>query len=306
MIADVREGGRWSLAQRTKNDALVGLVSAALLIGRLPTPLLVALGKLLGRAVHALSPKLRSLAETQLAQAFPTREACDARALARASFVALGGELGAALSMTRSPPPLLPFPAAERAKLDAAIAGGRGVVLASAHLGPFERVAATLDETFPDRFVVVGRESYDPRLMEVYRRLRRYETVYRGAPGAGVRMMRVLRRGAVLGIPMDLKTRAPSVLVPFLGAHSPTALGPARLALRSGAAVVVATVEPGSGVANERDASSTLAVGVTRIATGDLVGSTEGVTELTARINAELGRRIAALPTLWPWMHRRR
>ena len=75
--------------------------------------------------------------------------------------------------------------------------------------------AATLAAAVP--LSVVARESYDPRLGYVYQRLRRYDTVYRGAPGAGMRMMRVLRRGAVLGIPMDLRTRAPIAIAPGIG-----------------------------------------------------------------------------------------
>ena len=85
---------------------------------------------------------------------------------------------------------------------------------------------------------------------------------------------------------------------PFLGEpEAPTAIGPARLALRAGAAVLVATAAPAPGF--------DLQVSVSRLTVDGLKIGTAGETELTRRINAELGARIAALPTMWPWLHRR-
>jgi KDO2-lipid IV(A) lauroyltransferase len=93
---------------------------------------------------------------------------------------------------------------------------------------------------------------------------------------------------------MDLRTRATSIAARLFGQPAMTPVGPARLALRTGAPVVVCTVErqPETGV---------LAVTCTRIATADL--SDESV--LTALINAELERRIRTAPDLWLWMHDR-
>lgn len=295
-LMDLRDGGRWSLAQRGKNDLLHLAARAALGVGRLPPHWRARLGSVAGSLIYALAPSLRRTAIDQLGRAFPQG---DAPELARRTFRELGVLLAEATAAVAGGSAVLPFPENQRAVLDEARAAGCGVVLASAHLGPFERVATTLATTLAgaEPFAVVGRESYDPRLMSLYRRLRRYETIYRGAPGAGVRMVRVLRTGGVLGIPMDLKTRAPSVDADLLGLGPvPTAVGPARLALRTGARVVVATVGPHDG---------DLAVTVTAVGTSDLGRDTASATELTRRLNAELDRRIRALPHFWPWMHRR-
>jgi lauroyl/myristoyl acyltransferase len=106
---------------------------------------------------------------------------------------------------------------------------------------------------------------------------------------------------------MDLRGRVPSCAVPFLGHPAPTAIGPARIALRTGAAVVVGTAAPDEA----RTDTSSLVVTATRIRTDDLRGS-RGTPDgsgdflaLTARINDELSRRILALPHAWPWMHER-
>jgi lauroyl/myristoyl acyltransferase len=98
---------------------------------------------------------------------------------------------------------------------------------------------------------------------------------------------------------MDLRSRVPSVVAPFLGRPASTAVGPARIALRTGAGVVVGTAAPvPGGVASAL--SGGLQITVTRIELGD-----GGASALTARINDELSRRILAMPQGWVWMHPR-
>jgi Kdo2-lipid IVA lauroyltransferase/acyltransferase len=300
-LGDVREGGRWSLLQRVKNDLLFVLVVASLAIAeRLPARLVRAAGRALALLAWAVAPQLRRLALRNVALALPEIPPAARGAFVRRVYRELGGLLGdtvATLDPRRAVAPL-PFLPGAREVLDAAIAEGRGVVFASAHLGPWERVAASLVLAgIP--LSVVAREPYDPRLGRVYQRLRDargVRTVYRGASHAGVALVRVLRRGGVLGIPMDLASRVPSIDVPFLGTPAPTPLGPARLALRTGAAVVVGTAARGP--------DGVLGLSFVRIAPPN-PGEAGSEAELTARINAALSAHIRAMPEVWPWMHRR-
>jgi lauroyl/myristoyl acyltransferase len=63
---------------------------------------------------------------------------------------------------------------------------------------------------------------------------------------------------------------------------------------------------PGAGgAAAFRPRKSALVVTMTRIETADLSCDLVGARTLTARINAELSRRILALPEAWVWMHER-
>ena len=96
---------------------------------------------------------------------------------------------------------------------------------------------------------------------------------------------------------MDLSSRVPSCDVPFLGHLAPTAVGPARIALRTRAAVVVGTAAPGP--------DGGLVITATRIDSSGLPYDDDGARELTTRINAELSQRILALPHAWVWMHDR-
>jgi KDO2-lipid IV(A) lauroyltransferase len=102
---------------------------------------------------------------------------------------------------------------------------------------------------------------------------------------------------------MDLASRVPSIEVPFLGRAAPTPVGPARLALRTGAAVVVGV--PGPIDRSGHGAEPALVLTILRIDTHDLVASPEGEQALTTRINDALSARIRALPEGWVWKHPR-
>lgn len=296
-VRDLREGGRWSPLQRLKNDAIFVLATAALALAeRLPRGAARKLGQCVGLLAWAIAPGLRRRALENVARALPEIGPTARGAFVRRVFRGMGALLGEVVGTLDPRRPLepLPFLPGSRECLEAAIREGRGVVFASAHLGPWERVAASLTMAGVP-LTVVAREPYDPRLARAYDRLRAsrgVRTVYRGATGAGVALVRVLKRGGVLGVPMDLASRVASLVVPFLGVPARTPVGPARLALLTGAVVVVGTAA--------RSADGALALHFTR-----LDGAACSEEELTARINAELSARIRALPELWPWMHGR-
>jgi len=321
MSTDVREGGHWTPAQATKNALLYAGVRIALAaIGWVPKRTVRALGRALGALVYAVHPGLRRLAHANVRRVMPHRDAAQVRALARAAYANLGGHLGDAVASLRQGAQdardlrggSLPFPESERARLAQAQREGRGVLFISAHLGPWERVAATLVE-HGFALTTVARESYDPRLTALYDRLRGAKgvrSIYRGAPGAAFRMLRTLRSGGLLGMPMDLRSRVPSIAVPFLGTPAATPVGPARMACRTGAAVIVGTAAPTADYPNHapNHESDTMALTITRIAIDDLASHAHdesGERCLTERINAELSRRILALPEQWVWMHPR-
>jgi lauroyl/myristoyl acyltransferase len=146
----------------------------------------------------------------------------------------------------------------------------------------------------------LARESYDPRFQElVYERLRtarNVESIHRGSAAAPFAIVRALRRGRVLGFLVDLPGRTAKLEpVRWLGKPSRMARGPARLALRTGAPIVVGTPAP--------TASGALSIRVARLPTADLSAGDEGEAALSQRIADALSERILALPVHWPWMH---
>ena len=301
-----------------KNDAIVAFVRAAVAISaRAPKEMMRGLGIGIGRAAFHAFRRERRIALENLQRAFPSLSPAERFAIAKKAYRTLGewlGEAFARLDGSADDDGAIPFEADARNALFSAIESGRGVLLASAHLGPYERVASSLS-AHGVPLLAVTKRAYDPRLDFVYERLRgalRVTSVPRDAPGAGVKMVRHLRAGGVLGIPMDLASRVASIDAPFFGEPARTAVGPARLALRMGSRVVVCT-------AARAKRTGGLCLAVTEIPTEDLQRDERGArrergedgerakaeARLTARINDELSRRIKAFPEAWPWMHPR-
>jgi len=298
---DVREGGSWTALQRTKNTGIWLLASIALAAVRpLPPAVLRAIGRGLGLAAHRLAGRARRTALDNVTLALPHLDDHERRDLVVRCFATLGILLGETVAMMRAgavdPLPLAP---GALATFEGARSEGRGVLFVSAHLGPWERVAASIVAAgIP--LVTIARESYDPRLSRIYERLRGghgVDVIWRSRPGASARILRALRGGRVLGVPMDLRSRVPSCDAPFLGHAAPTPVGPARIALRARCPVLVGTAAP--------DATGALHVTVSPIDTTDLEADGRGPIELTRRINLELSTRILALPHAWVWMHER-
>jgi lauroyl/myristoyl acyltransferase len=300
----------WSRTQRWKNDALFLAVRAALELGlAVPRSWLPALGSAIGTLSHALFARARRTTLSNLELVQPELRPEARAALARSIFRTLGRNLTdtvALLDPTEAPSRTLGITCESREVLDAALGEGRGVIYATCHLGPWERMAALLAALgYP--ITALARRSYDPRLENLIypglRTARNIETIHRGSPSAAVAIVRALRRGRVLGVLVDLPgrnrpegeegkmPRRATSPVTWLGRPSSIPLGPARLALRTGAPIVIGTPAPGG---------AKLWLRIARL-------STEGCadeTELCQRIADALSERIRALPEHWPWMHR--
>jgi KDO2-lipid IV(A) lauroyltransferase len=298
---DARLGGAWTPAQRAKNFLIFVFVRICLVFVAIsPRSFLRKLGRVLGAIANRVLVKERRIANENLSEVFPELDQNARDAIIGSMFRNLGDDLGnAAHAMTAGRFEALEISEHDRCILQAARAEKSGVLFVSAHLGPWEQVAASIVMAgFP--LTTIARESYDPRLTAIYDQLRTrhgVRSIYRSASNAGLRAMRCLKRGELLGVVMDLDSRVPSTHAPFLGKMAKTAIGPARLALRASAQVVVATAAPKS--------DGSLCITVTAIATRDLARDSSGEQVLTERINDELSRRIRALPNRWVWMHRR-
>ncbi len=293
----------WTRRQRWKNDVIHAFAVALFaLLPRVPASLLRRLGQGLGWLAPRLLGHQRRLAEGNLGLVFPRMPSAERTALARAAFRRLGGYLGDALvAASGRVLPVLRFAGDGAQVLRAAIDEGRGVLLVSAHLGPWEQVASSL-VAHGVPLVSVTRGAYDPRLEFVYRRLRGpsgVAAIERGAPGSTARIVRTLRGGGVLGAPMDLASRARSVDALFLGRPARTVVGPARLALATGAAIVVVTADRDGRLVVERLPQDE-ANGAFSAAERDRVARA-----LTQRLNDVIGQRILAFPEGWVWMHER-
>jgi KDO2-lipid IV(A) lauroyltransferase len=134
-----------------------------------------------------------------------------------------------------------------RGYLDAAIACGRGVIIAAPHLGGWEWGAIRL--LMSGLPVTVAVEPLEPP--EVFEWFVQFRTrlgmnVVPVGPGAGAAMLRALASGHVLCLLSDrLVGKASGVEVDFFGSKVMMPAGPVTLALRSGAPLLTAALYDG-------------------------------------------------------------
>lgn len=189
---------------------------------------------------------------------------------------------------------------------EAAQAYGRGVVLVTGHLGNWEVLGAWLaalaERSLGGMQVWVIYHRFREERLDRFVRGRRERAGVRGIPadGTSLRALRVLRRGEILGILIDLVPRGESVTCIFFGRECRTAPGPARLALAAGAPIVPACLVYRQGRMRVRFEA---AIDPAEIPAGD--DSTAAVGEITQRLAGVLEGWVRESPEQWPWFHDR-
>lgn len=300
-VNDLRAGQAWTRRQRAKNDVLwLSAMLSLALASSLPRRWLSGAGRGLGLVLHELLTSARHRARNNVALCFPDWNEQTCADFVRDNFRTLGENLAdtiALLDAREEADRTLELPEVSSKVLSEALSRGKGVVFITAHLGPWERMAAVLAARgFP--ISTVARESYDPRFDALYEKLRRprgVEALYRGREGAPIAIVRALRKNRVVGFPIDLPGRISTVPVKLLGHASRLPVGPARIALRTGAPIVVGTPAPGAG--------GRLRIHIAPLDTEALSSDATAETTLAQRMADALSERIRALPRHWIWMH---
>jgi len=128
--------------------------------------------------------------------------------------------------------------------VEAAVARGRGVILAAPHLGAWELVGLYCSSRFP--FSALYRRPVDASLDRFLRRARsRFGCrLVPTTPGGLRAIARALERGEIIGLLPDQDPRlGAGVFAPFFGVLANTTTLVSRLTSRSGAPVVLAFAE---------------------------------------------------------------
>ena len=186
-----------------------------------------------------------------------------------------------------------------REHFDAAIARGRGVILATAHLGNWEVMGALCGE-FGVTFTTVYRPLDNP-LLDRWVRATRAAAGQAMVPKRGALrpLLRALRERGMVVLLVDQDARSHGVFAPFFGAPASTIPTPAELALRTGATILTAaSVRTGPGFRY-----ATWFDGPVEVQdTGDHAAD---VLRVTSEINARIESAIRRAPEQWLWSHRR-
>ena len=206
-----------------------------------------ALGGWLGELAHAFDSSGRATARENVAGAYPELDPSERARIARAGFRHFGAAFFDALSAVR-------FDRVELCHrvtivglehLVAAEAGGRGVVLLTARLGNWEIVPLAISLA-RGPVALIHRPVDDPHVdRELCALHDRFGNRMLDERGAVRELFRVLRAKGLVGLLVEQGVRAEEAIeVPFLGRPARTRPIVARLALESGAPVVLVFAGP--------------------------------------------------------------
>ncbi len=282
-----------------------GARAAAGILGALPYDLAIAIGRGLGSLGFYLARRNRRRAFEHLDLAYGGRlSSAEKRRVVRGMFANLGI---VAAEMVRLPRLTgddmrrrIRFVNEDRLRVVLEEAKRGGVILITAHLGAWEWIAQYPALALRAGLVVVAREQSNPLLQAWSERLRRahgVEVIYRKR--AGIAAVRALREGKMLGVLLDQCTKGEGVFVPFFGRPAHTLTGPARLAIRTGAAVVPV-------FAIREEGGRRIAVHVLPpVPLPEGKDPAQSAYQLTACLTSIIEEQVRRWPEQWVWLHRR-
>ena len=271
-------------------------------LGWLPRGLARCMAGVLAWCVYVLHGRLRRVGERNLEMAFPELSAEERKAILKGVYRSLGRQLVEFCRMTRY--------TAENTRswmrtegLEhylAAKARGKGVLIVTGHMGawelssfyhslmgyPMSMVARPLDNRRLDAFVNGIRCLHGNRVLPK-------DDFARG-------FLTAMRKGETVGILMDTNMTPPQgVFVKFFGKRACTASGVARVALKTGAAVL-----PGFMVWEEAEQRYVLHFGPQLVFERSADEETD-IVAATQQCTSTIESWIRRYPDQWLWIHRR-
>lgn len=268
----------------------------------LPRRLAWRLGAAIGATAWLALPSLRRTGLRNLEIAFPHMPAAERERLLRRLYQHLGRQLAEFCRMPRytreNTRNLIRYEGLEHYL--AARERGQGVLIVTGHLGAWE-LSSFWHSLMGYPMTMVIRRLDNPRvdrLVNGIRCLHGNRVVHKDDFARG--LLAAMRQGETVGILMDTNMTPPQgVFVPFFGVEACTASGLARVALRTGAAVL-----PGFLVWEDAEKQYVLRFGeqIALLRTGD---DERDVIENTARFTAAIEEFIRRYPDQWLWVHRR-
>lgn len=265
---------------------------------RIPLSIGRAFGRFLGRLAWYIARGERNKALRNIAIAFPAWSETKRRETIRAMLRHFGMSLFEIAWLPNADVPtrdrLTTIEGAD--EMLRLIDAGRGVIIFTAHTGNWEWLAMSIG-LYGRPTSVLQRERDEPEMNRYIIELRArfgVRTIDRGSPSSAREMINAVKRGGILAFLIDQNIRTESVKVPFFGRPALTPIGPAKFAIRTEAAVVVAL--------QERRADGTHHI---RLLPPIQCRRNDDPVALTARITGEIETHIRRVPEQWVWVHDR-
>jgi len=281
---------------RAHRGRIIGfaLEGMSVIARHLPLPAVRAIGSFLGALAWLILPHHRRDALDNIAIAFPDWTPRKRRQTIRHMFQHLGQSMLEWLWL-----PNLNKGNLERMTeihdahyVDEALASGRGALIFTGHCGNWEWLAATVC-LLGHPLTVLQRERDEPALNRFISKMRAHfgmRSTGRKSETSALEMFRSLRHGGLLAFLIDQNIRTESVKVPFFGKPALTPIGPARLAVRAGAPVMLCFAERRNGK---------------QIVHFQKPFTSSNPVEITAKLTAAIEEQIRRAPEQWVWLHNR-
>ena len=285
-----------NLKRRARRGRVLGLAlkSVSIVARRLPLRAARSIGGFLGELGWLVLRRHRNRALANIAIAFPGWSGVERRATIRRMFHGVGQSLLELCWLPNLDREMLARTTEvhDAHYIDEALAGGRGTLIFTAHLGNWEWLAATVS-LLGHPLTVLQRERDEPDLNRFIMEMRAQfgmRTIGRKSESSALEMFRALRRGELLAFLIDQTIRTESVKVPFFGKPALTPIGPARLAVRAGAPVMICFIERRNGK---------------QIVRFHKPFTSSDAYEITARLTAAIEEQVRRAPDQWVWFHNR-
>jgi Kdo2-lipid IVA lauroyltransferase/acyltransferase len=292
------------LAKQKFKHHLIYYAARALLfiLGLLPSGLVRALGRWFGALVFALAGRERGKTLNSIRTAFPKNFSDEqAQNLARAVWVRLGQNLFEAVRWLKWPSARIAAQVVRSRgweQAEKALTRNKGVLIVTAHLGNWELLASYLSSRHP--VSAVAQNLYDPRFDELMTDFREnhlgVSMIKRGMALRGI--LDALKRNRLVIALCDQDTGKDGVFVPFFGKPAWTQSGIARIAQKTGAAILPAFVIRGADGQFEFHMEREIPLPQT----GD---KEKDVVETVRRYTEAIESYVKAYPDQWMWMHER-
>ncbi|MBN3037935.1 MAG: lysophospholipid acyltransferase family protein [Candidatus Omnitrophica bacterium] len=182
--------------------------------------------------------------------------------------------------------------------LDRAFANGKGAILVMSHLGPWEYlVFLSYLKKYPT--TVLGRPIRNPYFYRWIKSLRNLMELKHSDKTMGPReIFSELRKNHLVAITIDQWAGNEGLWTYFFNVPTSTTSLPARLAKRTGAALVPAyCIRIGSGQYEVHVEPE--------VFINEDKNSDKWVEKMTARLNSTLEKQIRVFPSQWTWTHKR-
>jgi KDO2-lipid IV(A) lauroyltransferase len=271
-------------------------------IGALPRPLARPAGISLARVIYLLHVRLRRVGMRNLALAFPQMSRRQRAKILRGEFVSMGRQLAEVCLFPKytreNVSQVVVYDGFEN--FERALARGKGVLFLTGHLGGWE-LSAFAHSLYGYPLHVVMRpldNIYLDRLTRRYRTMHGNSMIDKDDPVRG--LLSAMKNGETAGILMDTNmTPLQGVFVDFFGIPACTAGLPARIALRTDAAVV-----PGFTIWDPalRKYRLRFDPAVELVRTGD--DDADAIAN-TQRFTTIIEDYVRKYPDQWLWVHRR-